>query len=65
MPHAGLMQACGWWPMRVGGGGGSAHIQTIVAMVVIGEVAHACGQRCFGVQWPELMVEVDCGGWNR
>jgi hypothetical protein len=63
MPLAGLMHACGWWPTRVGGGR-SAHVQTIFAMVVIGEVVRACGQWCFGVRWPELMVEVDCGGWN-
>jgi hypothetical protein len=39
--------------------GGSVHVQAVVVMV-IGEVVRACGRRCSGVRWPELMVEVDC-----
>jgi hypothetical protein len=44
--------------------GDSARVQA-AAMMVIGRVVRACGQRCSGAWWLELMVEVDCGGQSR
>jgi hypothetical protein len=44
--------------------GDSARVQA-AAVMVIERAVHACGQRCSGAWWLELMVDVDCGGQSR
>jgi hypothetical protein len=54
--HARVREVEGVW-------GGSACVWAAAARVV-GEAVHTCGQRCSGLQWPELMVEAAYGGWS-
>jgi hypothetical protein len=44
--------------------GSSAHAKATITMV-IGEAVRACKRWCSGVQWSEMMVEVDYGGQSR
>jgi hypothetical protein len=58
----GLVHTCG---CRLRRDGEVVRASLIATAMVIREAVHACGQRCSSVQWSELMLEVDYGGWSR